>query len=54
MDLHTRRKVSLLYLVKGQLINLSKTWLTKPSEGVSGHLVRTSFAGMTELEIYLG
>ena len=54
MDLHTRRKVSLLYLVKGQLINLSKTWLTKSSKGVSGHPVHTSFAGTTEPELYLG
>ena len=37
INLHTRRRVSLLYLVKGQLIYLSpKPWLTKPSEGASG------------------
>ena len=29
-------------------------WLTKPSEGVSGHPVRTPFAGMTEPGIYIG
>ena len=54
MDLHTRRKVSLLYLVKDQLIYLSEPWLTKPSEGVSGHPVRTPFAGATEPGIYIG
>ena len=29
-------------------------WLTKPSEGVSGHPVRTPFAGTTEPGIYIG
>ena len=54
MNLHTKRKVSLLYLVKGQLIYLSEPWLTKPSEGASGHPVRTSFAGTTEPGTYIG
>ena len=40
IDLHTKRKVSLLYLVKDQLIYLSELWLTKPSEGVSGRLLQ--------------
>ena len=44
INLHTRRRESLLYLVKGQLIYLSpKPWLTKPSEGASGHPVRMPF-----------
>ena len=47
---------------KGKLAILSKRptglsffpWLTKPSEGVSGHPVRTPFAGTTEPGIYIG
>ena len=54
MNLYTKKKVSLLYLVKGQLLYLSKPWLKKPSEDVSGHPVRTPFAGMTEPELDLG
>ena len=53
MNLYTKRKVSLLYLVKDQLIYLSESWLTKPSEGVSGHPVWTPFAGTTEPGIYI-
>ena len=29
-------------------------WMTKPSEGVSGHPVRMPFAGMAEPGIYIG
>ena len=45
INLHTKRKVISRYLEKGQLIYifLSKPWLTKPSEGASGHPVRMSF-----------
>ena len=47
INLHTERKVSWRYLVKSQLIISLQPWLTKPSEGASGHLVRMSFAGIT-------
>ena len=48
-DLHTRRKVSLLYLEKGQLLDLFIM-----ADKIIGGCVRTSFAGTTEPELYLG
>ena len=53
INLHTRRRVSLLYLVKGQLIYLSpKPWLTKPLEGGCPNAF---FAGITtESRTYFG
>ena len=48
INLHTKRKVTSWYLVKGQLIYISLwPWLTKPSEGASRHPVRIPFVGIT-------
>ena len=52
-NLHTRKKVSLLYLVKGQLPNLLNLSRYMADKTIGG-CVRTPFAGTTEPKIYLG
>ena len=48
MNLHTKRKVSFVIPNKRSTDLSLESWLTKPSEGVSGYLVRTPFAGTIE------
>ena len=46
----SRKKESKLFHSEKRVANWSlEQWLTKPSEGVSGHPVRTSFAGLAEV-----